>query len=53
MDIVEAQMSSHTRDSCLSSHSYVRTVACAMLLICLAEVLGVLYTIAKSIRLVY
>ncbi|KAH7389011.1 hypothetical protein BKA64DRAFT_725677 [Cadophora sp. MPI-SDFR-AT-0126] len=40
MDIVETQMSAHARDSHLLSHTYVRTVACGMLLICLAEILG-------------
>ncbi|PVH69489.1 hypothetical protein DL98DRAFT_625011 [Cadophora sp. DSE1049] len=40
MDIVETQMSTHARDSHLASHTYVRTMACAMLLICLAELLG-------------
>ncbi|KAH6713361.1 hypothetical protein BKA61DRAFT_691194 [Leptodontidium sp. MPI-SDFR-AT-0119] len=40
MDILEAQISSYSRDSRRFTHTYVKTMACGMLLICLAEILG-------------
>lgn len=41
MDAVEAAMYNYVPDSRLSCQTYIKTTACGMLLLCLAEILGV------------